>query len=183
MVAFKMRFGIISVTLAALITLGIACGSEATPPPTPPTPPTPPAPSTPSGNQLPIISSLKPVQTQAYPTDMVEIRCEASDADGDTMSYEWTTTGGSISGTWQGTPGPVEFVHSGKMVSGTVSLGNNAVGKLVGTLNGKVLDFLWFVGQKDFTSGKLTFSADGKTAQGFFQEVPGGQKTEWYLKR
>ena len=90
---FKIRFGVI---LAILLTITIcsACGPGAEP--TPPTPtPTPPS----SANQPPEISSLTPAQTQAYPSDMIEIQCNASDADGDTISYEWSTTGGKFTGT------------------------------------------------------------------------------------
>ncbi|HUV45834.1 MAG TPA: PKD domain-containing protein, partial [Dehalococcoidia bacterium] len=90
---FKIRFGVI---LAILLTITIcsACGPGAEP--TPPTPtPTPP----PSANQPPEISSLTPAQTQAYPSDMIEIQCNASDTDGDTISYEWSTTGGKFTGT------------------------------------------------------------------------------------
>jgi len=73
-----------------------ACGPSAEP--TPPTP-TPTPPPTPGANQPPEISSLTPAQMQAYPSDMIEIRCNASDTDGDTISYEWATTGGKFTGT------------------------------------------------------------------------------------
>lgn len=90
---FKIRIGVI---LAILLTIIIcsACGPSEEPAPAPPTP-TP----TPSANQPPQISSLTPAQTQAYPSDMIEIQCNASDPDGDTISYEWSTTGGKFTGT------------------------------------------------------------------------------------
>jgi len=78
----KIRLGVI---LAILLTITICsvCGPSAEP--TSPTPtPTPP----PSDNQRPEISSLTPAQTQAYPSDMIEIQCNASDADGDAISYD-----------------------------------------------------------------------------------------------
>ena len=95
----KTRFGVILAVLAIVIILCGACGSGAAPTPAPQTPSPTPAPAKPSGNQLPVISSLTASQTQVYPAGTVEIRCTASDADGDTISYEWSATGGSFSGT------------------------------------------------------------------------------------
>jgi len=84
----KAKLGAITATLALIIALSSACGPGPEPTPTPtPTP-------TPGGNQPPIISSLTPAQTQVLPSDIIEIRCDASDPDGDTISYEWATTGG-----------------------------------------------------------------------------------------
>ncbi len=86
----KIRFGAILAILATIIVLTSACGSEATP-----------APSEPGGNQPPVISSLTPSQSQVIPSSIIEIRCEASDPDGDAISYEWSAIGGSFSGAGQ----------------------------------------------------------------------------------
>ncbi|MDY7018588.1 MAG: PKD domain-containing protein, partial [Chloroflexota bacterium] len=101
---FKIRMGGLLALLAMVIMLGGACGSEAIPSTSPAPPPSPdpsssqPTPSKPSGNQPPVIS-LTSVKTQVYPLDIVEVRCEASDADDDQLNYEWSTNGGSFSGT------------------------------------------------------------------------------------
>jgi hypothetical protein len=86
----KVRLGAIAAMLALIIALSSACGPSPEPTPTP-TP-------TPSGNQPPVISSLIPAQTQVLPSDIIEIRYEASDADGDAITYEWATIGGKFTG-------------------------------------------------------------------------------------
>jgi len=95
---FKIRFGVILAILTMVIVLGSACGPGAAPSPSPSPSPTP-APSKPGGNQSPVISSLVSSQTQVYPSSIIEIRCDASDPDGDAVSYEWSAIGGSFSGT------------------------------------------------------------------------------------
>ena len=75
--------------------LASACGPGATPVPAPEPQPAPPKPG---GNQPPVISRLASSRTQVYPLDIVEIRCEASDPDGDVINYEWAATGGGFSG-------------------------------------------------------------------------------------
>ena len=94
---FKIKFGVILAILAMVMVLSSACGPGASPSPSPPQPQ--PTPSEPGGNQPPVISSLTSAQTNVYPQAIVEIRCEASDPDGDAISYEWSTTGGNFSGT------------------------------------------------------------------------------------
>lgn len=97
------RFGVIFAILGIVIMLSIACGpGEA---PSPPPQPTPAAPE-PSANQPPVILSLTSSQTEVYLSAQadvyprrIEIRCDASDADGDAISYEWSATGGSFTGT------------------------------------------------------------------------------------
>jgi hypothetical protein len=61
------------------------------------TPPTPPPPPPPPPNQLPVIESLtaeKEIPTLAE----TQIACLASDADGDTLTYQWSADGGTITG-------------------------------------------------------------------------------------
>lgn len=50
-------------------------------------------------NTPPVIASLTPSSTDLAPEDSCTIGCVASDADGDTLAYAWTATGGTISGT------------------------------------------------------------------------------------
>jgi hypothetical protein len=49
-------------------------------------------------NHGPIISSLEAPE-RVLPSASCQIMCNASDPDGDELSYEWITTGGDISGT------------------------------------------------------------------------------------
>jgi len=50
-------------------------------------------------NTPPAITSLTPSATNVAPGDSCTISCVASDADGDTLTYDWTPTGGVVSGT------------------------------------------------------------------------------------
>ncbi|OGN95428.1 MAG: hypothetical protein A2Z77_06870 [Chloroflexi bacterium RBG_13_51_36] len=49
-------------------------------------------------NLSPIISSLIADTDWISPSDSIQVTCNASDTDGDELSYEWTTDGGHISG-------------------------------------------------------------------------------------
>jgi hypothetical protein len=93
-----MKSGLGLLVLVVLIALlGSACGPKATPSPTP------------GGNQLPVVSSLSAAKTQLYPSANTEIKCMASDADGDQLDFQWACTGGNFSGAgpmvmWQAPP-------------------------------------------------------------------------------
>jgi hypothetical protein len=50
-------------------------------------------------NQPPVISSLTAAQSSVAATNSTEIRCVASDPDGDKVRYTWSTNGGKFSGT------------------------------------------------------------------------------------
>jgi len=50
-------------------------------------------------NRRPIITSLEAEVEWTAPLGSLQVTCTASDPDGDELSYEWTTTGGDISGT------------------------------------------------------------------------------------
>jgi hypothetical protein len=50
-------------------------------------------------NRSPTITSLVADADWTTPSGSIQLTCDASDPDGDELSYEWTTTGGDISGT------------------------------------------------------------------------------------
>jgi hypothetical protein len=50
-------------------------------------------------NRQPTITSLEAEVAWTTPSGSIQVTCNASDPDGDELSYEWTATGGSISGT------------------------------------------------------------------------------------
>jgi len=52
-----------------------------------------------SANRRPTIASLEAEAEWTAPSGSIQATCSASDPDGDTLSYEWITTGGDISGT------------------------------------------------------------------------------------
>ena len=52
-----------------------------------------------TANHRPIITSLEAEAEWTAPSSSLQVTCNASDSDGDELSYEWTTTGGNISGT------------------------------------------------------------------------------------
>jgi len=49
-------------------------------------------------NRQPIITSLEAEAEWTTPLSSLQVTCTASDPDGDELSYEWTATGGDISG-------------------------------------------------------------------------------------
>lgn len=75
------KSGTVLVTLAVLMILASACGS---------------APGS-AGNQPPVISSLEAKYMTLYPKAASEIKCIASDPDGDEVDFKWSCTGGSLS--------------------------------------------------------------------------------------
>jgi hypothetical protein len=50
-------------------------------------------------NHRPVITSLEAEPERVLPSGSCQIVCTASDRDGDELSYEWSATGGNISGT------------------------------------------------------------------------------------
>jgi hypothetical protein len=50
-------------------------------------------------NHQPIITSLKAEADWATPLGSIQVTCNASDPDGDKLSYNWSASGGNISGT------------------------------------------------------------------------------------
>jgi hypothetical protein len=52
-----------------------------------------------TGNSRPIITNLEAEAEWTAPLGSLQVTCNASDLDGDELSYEWSTTGGNITGT------------------------------------------------------------------------------------
>jgi hypothetical protein len=71
--------------IIAVLLLSSACALFSPPPPPPPPPP----------NQPPIISSLT-AEKEVNSLSESQIICEATDADGDILSYQWSADGGTI---------------------------------------------------------------------------------------
>jgi hypothetical protein len=70
-----------------------------------------------TANQRPVITSLTANPTKVIPGGTSTITCMATDPDGDTLSYAWSATGGTVSGigniiTWQAPVVNGEFVIS-----------------------------------------------------------------------
>jgi len=83
----KYMSGLIMLTVVTVLLLSSAC--LPTPPPPPPPPPPP--------NEPPIISSLTAEQ-EILTLLETQISCEANDADGDSLTYQWSADGGTITG-------------------------------------------------------------------------------------
>ena len=50
-------------------------------------------------SQRPVITSLEAEAEWTAPLDSLQVTCNASDPDDDELNYEWSTTGGNITGT------------------------------------------------------------------------------------
>ena len=84
------KVSVIAFALLLMLTPLLACGGgeEAPPPP-------------PSGNQPPVINSLFPESPTIIPNAETKITCNATDAEGDELTYTWTTTAGTITETYK----------------------------------------------------------------------------------
>jgi len=79
---------LIILLIIAVLLLSSACTLFSPPPPPPPPPPP---------NQPPIINSLT-AEKEALTLSESQIICQATDADGDVLSYWWSADGGTIKG-------------------------------------------------------------------------------------
>jgi hypothetical protein len=82
------RLALALAMLAVVAVFGSACGGA-------PTEPT----DTEQTNRNPVINSLSGNPSSIVTGDISRITCAASDPDGDQLSYNWSATGGSITGT------------------------------------------------------------------------------------
>lgn len=87
--AIKVSF--IAFALLLMLTPLIACGGTAAPPP----------PAPPTGNQPPVINSLSAESPTLAPNGETKITCDASDPNGDELTYTWTASAGTITETYQ----------------------------------------------------------------------------------
>jgi len=74
-------------------------------------------------NQPPVISSLTAGAGRVNPSDSCQVKCVASDPDGDELSYTWSADGGSISGeepvvTWTAPAVPGDYTIAVKVTDG-----------------------------------------------------------------
>lgn len=58
------------------------------------------------GNKPPVISSLEAEYVDVYPRGASDIRCVVSDTEGDAVQFNWSSTGGTLTGegatvTWE----------------------------------------------------------------------------------
>jgi len=79
----------IALALVLIVAPLLACGGAETPPP-----------ETPGGNQAPVINSLIAESPTIIPNGETRINCDASDPDGDELTYTWTATSGTITATY-----------------------------------------------------------------------------------
>ena len=79
-----------------------------------------------SGNQKPIILSISSDLANVVPEASSTITCVASDPDGDNLSYDWSTTGGSLSGTGEAVTWMAPDVVGTYSISVTVDDGRGA---------------------------------------------------------
>jgi hypothetical protein len=74
-------------------------------------------------NTPPVITSLTSSATNVAPEESCTITCVASDADGDTLTYDWSPTGGTISGTGSSVTWAAPATEGTYTISVTVSDG------------------------------------------------------------
>ncbi len=118
--SIKVCFTALVLLLAAMPLL--ACGGAEAPPPAPapaPSPaPTPaPTPPPPAGNKPPVITSLSAEPPKVEVGGATTLTCTASDPDGDTLSFTWSASDGTISvggevTTWKAPDAEGDFVIS-----------------------------------------------------------------------
>ncbi len=101
---FRIRTCLSLVTVAFLVMIFLpACGGTpsptATPTPTKPastTPTSQPTATKPAGNRAPVISNLTVQKSSLTPQEQILLVCNASDPDGDSLSFAWTASGGTF---------------------------------------------------------------------------------------
>ena len=80
----------IALALLLMLTPLLACGGTEEAPPPPP-----------GGNQPPVINSLTAGSPIIIPNAETRITCDATDPNGDELTYTWTTTAGTITETYK----------------------------------------------------------------------------------
>ena len=75
-------------------------------------------------NTPPIIASLTPSTTEIAPEGSCTIGCVASDADGDSLTYTWTASGGAVTGTGSSVSWEAPAAEGTYTISASVSDGH-----------------------------------------------------------
>ena len=83
------QVALVASSVISVILLTSACNLISPPPPPLPPPP---------ANQLPVIDSLSADKTEVSTSSEAQIVATASDPDGDILTYQWSASGGTISG-------------------------------------------------------------------------------------
>jgi hypothetical protein len=74
----------------------VSCGGSGNSAPAVTPPPTSGAGNPSGGNQAPVVKSLTAKPEALKPDEIAEMRCEATDADGDVLTYSWSADGGAF---------------------------------------------------------------------------------------
>jgi hypothetical protein len=83
-----------------------------------------------STNHAPVISSVTPSPATVYANGSSAVTCSATDADSDTLNYEWIASGGSISGSGNVITWTAPAEEGGYAVTATVSDGKGGTATL-----------------------------------------------------
>jgi len=89
MLSMRSWITLVFILITVTLLLSSACNSSTTTTPPPPPPPPP--------NQLPVIESIT-AEKEAPTLAETQITAVASDADGDSLMYQWSANGGTITG-------------------------------------------------------------------------------------
>jgi hypothetical protein len=94
---FKSLRVLFSAVLVTMIVMTSACGGSSTPAATTiPALNTATSPTVAIGNQAPVINKLTAKPETVKPDEITEMSCEATDANGDTLTYSWAASGGDF---------------------------------------------------------------------------------------
>jgi hypothetical protein len=93
---FKLLRMVITAIIVFSITLMAACGGSGNPVPSTTPPPSSTGANPAGGNQSPVVKTLTAKPETLKPDEIAEMRCEATDADGDVLTYSWASDGGAF---------------------------------------------------------------------------------------
>ncbi|PIX26864.1 MAG: hypothetical protein COZ67_05365 [Chloroflexi bacterium CG_4_8_14_3_um_filter_45_15] len=114
-------------------------------------------------NHPPTIITLVAHRDQVSPSDTYQIKCDAEDPDGDELRYEWSASGGNISG-----PGPL-VTWTAPEASGTYSIKVKVIDDLGGEST-RSLDINVTLNNPPIVEGLIVTPKEPK----YLKEYPGG---------